>query len=107
MVIKHLLDKTEGDMQSSGIFTYIDFTAAFDTISHPYLLDTLKRYGIPSKYCRLVKAIYEAAAVHVRLQERGGKRAYSRRISIRYPSLQGDILSPYFFLVALDRKESK
>ena len=81
----------------------VDFTAAFDTISHPYLLDTLKRYGIPSKYCRLVKAIYEAATARVRLQERGGRRAYSRRISIRRGALQGDIPSPDFFLVALDR----
>ena len=88
-------------MRSSGIFTYMNFTAAFDTMSHPYLLDMLKRYGIPSKYCRLVKAIYEAAAV--RVQERGGIRAYLRRISIIRGALQGDIVSPDFFLVALDR----
>ena len=61
--IRHLLESSEGDTKSLGVITYIDFTAAFDSISHSYLLNALSSYGVPPKYCRLIRAIYNAAAV--------------------------------------------
>ena len=70
--IRHLLETSEGDPKSLGIITYIDFTAAFDSISHSYLLNALSSYGVPAKYCRLIRAIYNTAAVRVRMQGRDG-----------------------------------
>ena len=103
MTIQHLLKDAEEDAKTQGIITYIDFTAAFDSILHSYLLKALKEYGVPLKYCRLVKAIYESAKVRVRLQCPGGKKAYSRSVPVKRGAIQGDIPSPICFLVALDK----
>ena len=102
MTIDHLTRNSKEQLQSLGVITYIDFVAAFDSILHSYLLTTLKRLGVPSKYCRIVKAIYKSANVQVRLQEKNGTKSFSRSIPIRRGSLQGDIPSPVYFLGALD-----
>ena len=86
--------------ETAGILTYIDFVAAFDSIKHSYMLASLKHYGVPLKYIRLVKAIYCSIAVRVRIQEVGGSRSYSRPVPIRRGAIQGDIPSPVVFLVA-------
>ena len=50
MTIQHLLKEAEDDAKTQGIITYIDFTAAFDSILHSYLLNALREYGVPLKY---------------------------------------------------------
>ena len=102
MTIQHLLENALPG-ESKGVITYIDFTAAFDSISHSFLLNALKEYNVPLKYCRLIKAIYDSAAVRVRLQERGGSKCYSRNVSIKRGVIQGDIPSAVCFLVSLDK----
>ena len=102
MTVHHLLKSAEQGI-SKGVIAYIDFTAAFDTISHSFLLQSLRDYEVPPKYCRLVQAIYQSAAVKVRLQEPGGHRTYSRKVNVRRGVIQGDIPSPVCFLVALDK----
>ena len=57
LLIDKLLEEAEDETRSAAVITYIDFTAAFDSISHQYLLKALHEYGVPLKYCRLVKAI--------------------------------------------------
>ena len=103
MTIQHLLESASKEAKSMGVITYIYFTAAFDSISHSYLLNALKQYGVPLKYCRLVRAIYNSAKVRVRIQERNGTKNYSRNIPIKRGVIQGDIPSPACFLVALDK----
>ena len=102
MAINHLLENVQSDNETAGIITYIDL-AAFDSINHSYMLQSLKQYGVPLKYIRLVRAIYRNAAVQVRIQEVGGSRKYSRVVAIRRDAIKGDIPSPVAFLVALDR----
>ena len=94
MAIHHLLENVQSTEQTAGIITYIDFVAAFDSINHSYMLESLKMYNVPLKYIRLVRAIYSNAAVRVRQQEVGGNRI---------GAIQGDIPSPIAFLVSLDR----
>ena len=103
ITIDQLLRDAEDESKSRGILTYIDFTAAFDSIYHSYLLNALVEYGVPMKYCRLVRSIYNSAEIRVRLQEPGGSRSYSRNVSINRGVIQGDIPSPICFLVALDK----
>ena len=103
MAIHHLLQNVQSAEETAGIITYIDFVAAFDSINHSYMLESLKMYNVPLKYIRLVRAIYRNAAVRVRLNEVGGNRCYSRAVPIRRGAIQGDIPSPIAFLVALDR----
>ena len=102
MAIRHLL-KDNTVQGSRGIITYIDFVAAFDSILHSFMLQSLLDYGVPRKYVRLVAKIYQAAAVQVRIQEASGERKLSRQIPIRRGAIQGDIPSPVYFLVALDK----
>ena len=101
--IDRLLKTSVHDACSCGIITYIDYTAAFDSIYHSYLLNALKSYGVPLKYCRLVREIYRSAEVRVRLQDRSGSRSYSRNVSVSRGAIQGDIPSPVCFLVSLDK----
>ena len=101
--INHLLSQAEDDTKSLGVITYIDFSAAFDSILHSYLFNALKEYGVPAKYCRLVKAIYDSAMVRVRLMQQGGQKSYSRKIPINRGIITGDIPSPICFLVAVDK----
>ena len=54
MVIHHLLERTEAG-ECAGVITYIDFVAAFDSIYHSYMLESLKTYGVPLKYISLVE----------------------------------------------------
>ena len=61
LLIDKLLKEAEDDTKSAAVITYIDFTAAFDSISHQYLIKALHEYGVPLKYCRMVKAIYDSA----------------------------------------------
>ena len=102
-MIEKLLEDAESEVKSCGIVTYIDFTAAFDSILHSYLLNALVQYNVPLKYCRLIKMIYDSAQVRVRLQEPGGEKSYSRNVSVKRGVIQGDIPSPVCFLVALDK----
>ena len=103
MAIQHLLKKESDSDESHGVITYIDFVAAFDSILHSYMIQALLDYGVPKKYCRLVAKIYQTAAVQVRIIETSGERKLSRTISIRRGAIQGDIPSPVYFLVALDK----
>ena len=102
LLIDKLLEEAEDEKRSAAVIMYIDFTAAFDSISRQYLLKALHEYGVPLKYCRLVKAIYDSAKVRVRLQEPGGEKTYSPNINVRRGVIQGDIPSPVCSLVALD-----
>jgi adenylate kinase family enzyme len=102
-LIEKLLEDGEDEAISRGLITYIDFTAAFDSIIHSYLFDALVQYGVPLKYCRLIKMIYVSALVRVRLQEPGGEKSYSRNVAVNRGVIQGDIPSPICFLVALDK----
>ena len=102
--IHQLLESAEEKSEkSAGIITYVDVVASFDSIKHSYLLTALKQYRVPLKYFRLLQAIYNHAAAKVRLQEAGGIRSFSRDIPIRRGALQGDILSPEGFIIALDK----
>ena len=103
MAINHLLQNATDKENTVGVITYIDFVAAFDSINHSYMLESLKQYEVPLKYIRLIKMIYNNAAVRVRIQGIGGTRSYSRPVPVRRGAIQGDIPSPIVFLVALDR----
>ena len=40
---------------------FIDFTQAFDTVSHEFLQIALRDHGIPEKFCKLIEVIYSNA----------------------------------------------
>ena len=56
-----------------AVVTFIDYRAAFDTISHRFLDESLAAAGVQPKIRRIVKAIYAEATGMVRLRLPSGE----------------------------------
>jgi hypothetical protein len=77
---------------------FIDFTQAFDTVSHDFLQIALEEHAIPLKYRTLIGVIYANAKGRIK----GSKGATSDLFPIRRGVLQGCILSPILFVICLN-----
>ncbi len=88
-IVDWLLEK-----ERHAIIPYSDFMAAFDSVSHTFLLSSLRSYRCPETHVRLIPQMYDIASVTVRIQLRGGTRAHSQRIPVDTGVLQGDTVSP-------------
>ena len=88
---------------SSCVVTYIDYTAAFDSISHKYMDRTLAAAGATKKSRAIFRAIYKAATGIARVRDTDGKYAYSGSFRVCRGVIQGDIISPILFILALDQ----
>ena len=84
-----------------AIVTFIDYTAAFDTVSHKFLDQALSSAGISSKLRRIVQSIFNAASGCVRITKPGGCQETSEPFNIFCGVLQGDIFSPVAFITGL------
>lgn len=85
------------------VVTFIDFAAAFDSVSHKFLDKALGVAGAKRKTRALFREIYAAAQVAVRLASTDGKIRLSRTFNVARGVIQGDIISPIFFILALDQ----
>ena len=88
------------EIGSSCVLTFIDFKAAFDSISHFFLDSTLGEAGVGAKCRSIFRAIYINAAGCVRVRAADGTELYSITFPIRRGVLQGDIFSPFGFIAA-------
>ena len=86
-----------------AVVTFIDYRAAFDTISHRFLDESLTAAGVRPKIRRIVKAIYTEATGMVRLRLPSGETLCSEPFPVRRGVIQGDIFSPQCFTLGLDR----
>ena len=84
------------------VVTYVDFTAAFDTISHKFMDSTLTKAGASRKSRAIFRAIYAAAAGIARVNGTDGNYVFSDSFNIGRGVIQGDIISPVLFILALD-----
>ena len=82
--------------------TFVDYTAAFDTVSHKFLDQDLKDAGAPIKVRAMFQAIYQAATAYTTTLGVGGENINSKKFPIRRGVLQGDITSPLYFILALE-----
>ena len=82
--------------------TFIDFVAAFDTVSHKFLDQALTEAGASEKVRGVFRAIYSAAIAHVRVRDAGGRVSQSKSFPVRRGVVQGDIFSPVCFVIALE-----
>ena len=81
---------------------FIDYRAAFDSVSHKYVDTALKRAGASTKARAMYRAIYKAAAAYTEVTDADNKKARCDNFNIDRGVLQGDITSPLFFIMALE-----
>ena len=85
------------------VVTYIDFAGAFTSVSHKYIDNALKEAKASRKTRALFRIIYRAAQGSVRVQGVGGEVAFSTEFDICRGVIHRDIISPIFFVIALDQ----
>ena len=84
------------------VVTFIDYKAAFDSVSHKYLDAVLARAKVSRKCRAMFRAIYEAAKGMVKVNGILGEKLFSELFDIGRGVVQGDIVSPILFILALD-----
>ena len=91
LVIEHARRDT------GAIICAYDFAKAFDSIDHAYLTDLLTRYGYPVEFVNMIKVLYSGAESAV---INGGQT--TRYFPLERSCRQGDALSPYLFILAIN-----
>ena len=74
--------------------TFIDYSSAFDTVSHKFLDEALARAGAPIKVRAMFRAVYASASAFTTVPAPDGKKIRSDVFKIRRGVVQGDITSP-------------
>lgn len=82
--------------------TFIDYSTAFDSVSHHFLDTTLKDAGVPVKLRAMFRAVYRSASAYTTVATADGKKVKSDTFPINRGVVQGDITSPLYFILALE-----
>ena len=82
--------------------TFVDYSAAFDTVSHKFLDRALKKAGATNKVRAMFRAVYNSATAYTTAPDVDGKNVKSDIFPIKRGVVQGDITSPLYFILALD-----
>ena len=82
--------------------TFIDYSSAFDTVSHKFLDRALKAAGASDKSRALFRAIYDSATAVTKVADTDGTEVMSSPFPIKRGVVQGDITSPLYFILALE-----
>jgi hypothetical protein len=90
------------ESQETCVVTFIDFVAAFDSVSHRFLESALFEAGASDKSRAIFKAIYSKAAAQIRVTTAAGEQVFSQKFQVDRGVIQGDIFSPLCFIVALE-----
>ena len=101
LVLRTLYD----DMIAKGeelYVSFIDYSAAFDTVSHKHIDLALAAAGATDKTRAIFRAIYNAATARTEVEGTDGKKIFSDVFPIRRGVVQGDITSPIYFVLALE-----
>ena len=85
--------ETDGNL----VVTFIDFSAAFDTVSHKFIDRALAAAGATHKTRAMFRAIYRSATARTAVQAVDGATIMSDAFPVSRGVVQGDITSPINF----------
>lgn len=88
---------TNMDPKSNGAMYIADFKKAFDTINITFIADLLQTAGFPKEVINLARATMFGSTTTIQLQNQ-----YSRLITMKVGTRQGNPLSPTFFILGLE-----
>ena len=83
----------------------IDFSSAFDNVSHKYMKQRLWDSGASMATIQLVNCLYNAATGYIKIRNKDGSSTKSETFEIKRGNVQGDISSPKLFTGALRKLE--
>ena len=89
-------------MGESLTAVFIDYKVGFDSISHKFIDETLRKAGVSTKAKVIFTIIYKAVSAYTTAQGTDGKQIKSDVFCIVRGALQGDMTSPLFFVLALE-----
>ncbi|KAF0689020.1 Aste57867_19484 [Aphanomyces stellatus] len=75
----------------------LDFEKAFDRVDHSYLLTVLRHYGFPQVFVDMVRVLYSDRRSKILVNGH-----LSKSVRLHKGVLQGDLLSPLLFVIALE-----
>ena len=94
-LLYHILPCLGSNIRSASVF--LDFTKAFDTITHDLLLKKLERYGVRGEPLRLIRSYLTSRMHYVRVDDQESNLLPSR---VGVP--QGSCLGPLFFIIYIN-----
>ena len=78
LILKLIIDEiVKADQEATVVF--IDYTAAFDSVSHRFLDESLAEANLQAKERSMVRAMYSSANGAVRIRQQSGDHVYSEQ----------------------------
>ena len=84
------------------VLTFIDYSAAFDSVGHKFLDCALGQAAAEPKTRAIFRTIYSKATAKTRVKSTDDQHVYSKPFPVRRGVIQGDITSPMYFIIALE-----
>ena len=101
MILRTLIDKRLSEGKPL-VLIFIDYSAAFDSVSHKFLDQALGEANARPKTRAIFRSIYGSAAAKTRVKSIDGEHVFSETFPVRRGVIQGDITSPLYFIIALE-----
>ena len=105
MILRVLCEKMV-EMGESIAVVFVDYSTAFDSVSHKFVDPVLKESGASPEACVMCHAIYKAASAFTSVSGADGQQVSlsceNFQIYVVRGVLQGDVTSPLYFILALE-----